>query len=124
MDINKLHRKAVESRYDGVCAIFGYGKVTDDTGGSKLTKEREYLIAKDIPCRISFSSIPTASENGVAVSKQQSVKLFLAPEIEVKAGSKNVVTQNGITTEYKNSGKPAVYPSHQEINLELFRGWT
>ena len=34
-----------------------------------------------------------------------------------------IVTQNGETTEYKNSGKPAIYSSHQEIILELFDGW-
>lgn len=124
MDIRKLHRKAVESQYDSICFIYEFGKKQDTSGKSKLTMEKEYLAAENIPCRISFSNIPAASENGATVSRQQSVKLFLAPEIMVKAGCKVVVAQNGVVTEYKNSGEPAIYPSHQEINLELFRGWT
>lgn len=53
----------------------------------------------------------------------QSVKLFISPDIVIKAGSKIIVTQHGRTTEYSNSGVPAVYPTHQEIMLTLFEGW-
>ena len=60
----------------------------------------------------------------ISLAKQtQGTKLFIAPEIKVKPGSKIVVEQNGVTTEYSASGVPAVYPSHVEIKLELFRGW-
>jgi hypothetical protein len=48
-------------------------------------------------------------------------KLFLAPEIVVKPGSKLKVTQAGRTECYVRSGEPAVYGSHQEIVLELWK---
>lgn len=51
----------------------------------------------------------------------QAVKLFIAPEIAVPEGSRIDVTQNGITTSYRQSGTPAVYSSHQEITLELYK---
>ena len=38
--------------------------------------------------------------------------------------SKIVVTKkNSFVEDYKNSGKPAVYDTHQEIILENFKGW-
>ena len=50
-------------------------------------------------------------------------KLFISPEVEIKPGSKIVVTQNGVTTEFSNSGKPAIYTNHQEIMLKLFEDY-
>lgn len=53
----------------------------------------------------------------------QVTEIFLAPEIVVKPGSKLTITQNGITTDYKSSGIPATYSTHQEIVVEIFKGW-
>ena len=38
-----------------------------------------------------------------------------------KRTSKITVTQNGVTGDYARSGVPAVYVSHQEVTLELFK---
>lgn len=113
-------RKTIERMYIGKCSVFEYKKTTDKK--TKLTKQGEVCVYEEIPCRLSFSSSPVTDTNGVT-TKEQLVKLFLAPELVIKAGSKIVVTQNGITDEYESSGKPAVYGSHQEINLKLFEGW-
>lgn len=115
-------RKAQESLYDGLCSIYEYKAIKDEN--TKLIKPAgEVLTAENIPCRLSFSNIPAAQENTVAVGVQQTAKLFLGPEVKVMPGSKLVVTQNGAEKAYKNSGEPAVYSSHQEINLELFTKW-
>lgn len=115
-------RKAQESLYDGLCSIYEYKTVRDEK--TKLTKPaEEVLAAENIPCRLSYTSVTTAKEDSVAASVQQTVKLFLAPEINVKPNSKIVVTQNGLKKAYKNSGEPAMYATHQEINLELFARW-
>ena len=106
--------------YIGKCSVFQYEKTTDKK--TKLTKQGEVCVYKEIPCRLSFSSSPVTDTDSVT-TKEQSVKLFLAPEIVIEAGSKIVVTQNGITDAYKSSGKPAIYGSHQEINLELSERW-
>ena len=75
------------------------------------------------PCRLSYKTITNAGENDVASSVFQIIQVFLNPEINIKAGSKLIITQNGITTEYKSSGEPAFYNTHQEIILELFKEW-
>lgn len=116
----RRHRETVEGEYDGKCTVYGYGKVTDDE--TKLTRKNvEIIVAEDVPCHLSYSSKNVADADGITVSRQQSIRLFMAPEVSVKAGSKVVVTQNGVTAVYKNSGEPAIYPSHQEIELELYK---
>lgn len=114
-------RKAIETLYVGKCTITEYQKVKNE---NKTTSLKEVVVLKDEPCRLSFGSTASASptSNG-ASSISQTVKVFIAPEITVKPGSKLTITQNGITAIYKNSGEPSFYSTHQEINLELFKGW-
>lgn len=113
-------KKFVESLYDGKCTVTEYQKIKKE---NKSTGFQEVVVLKDQPCRLSFKTISSTDPNESAAILTQTTKLFLAPEIKVKAGSKLTVTQNGVTTEYKCSGKPAVYHTHQEIILELFKGW-
>jgi hypothetical protein len=115
-------RKAIESLYSGTCTITEYQKVQK---ANKSTGFHEVVVLKDQPCRLSFStSNPTTPAENGASSVSQSVKLFISPEIEVKPGSKLTISQNGMIAEYKCSGVPAIYVTHQEILLELFKGWS
>ena len=113
-------RKAIESLYTGKCTVTEYKKVRDSESG--ILKPREIVVLKDIPCRLSFKNI-YAADLGYGNAVEQEVKLFISPDINIKDGSKITVTQNGVTADYTNSGKPAVYSSHKEIILDLFRGW-
>ena len=113
--------KAIESLYSGRCTITENQKFQK---ANKSTGFREVVVLKDQPCRLSFSTInnTTPTDSG-ASSVSQVVKLFISPEIEVKPGSKLTISQNDITTDYKSSGEPSFYATHQEIVLELFKGW-
>ena len=113
-------RKAIESLYDGKCTITEHQKFKKE---NKSTGFQDVVVLTDQPCRMSFKTINSASQSGSATSVIQTIKVFLAPEIQVKPGSKLTITQNDVTTEYKSSGKPAIYSTHQEIVLELFEGW-
>ena len=114
-------RKAIESLYDGKCTITEYQKVKNK---NKSTGFEEVVVLTDRPCRLSFKTINNTNQTDTAASTvAQITKVFLAPEIQVKPGSKLTITQNGVTTEYKSSGQPAFYSTHQEIVLELFKGW-
>lgn len=121
MKARNAARQAVESTYEGVCDIVEYASVKDNK--SKITRQEEITVLQNQPCKLSFESISAAvqTETGAAVS--QGIKLFIAPEIKVKNGSKIVIAQNSVTAEYSASGQAAVYASHQEIMLELWRGW-
>lgn len=105
----------------GSCTVITKTKQQDP-----VTKRIEFVeetIYENEPCRLSYLRItPTTDKNGVA-EVVQVPKLFLSNEINIPPGSKIIVTQNGRTTEFSNSGQPAVYTNHQEIVLELFKGW-
>lgn len=114
-------RKAVESAYTGVCTVIEFQNVKDPV--SRITKPQEVTVTENVPCRVSFESKVAAVPTLTGAAVAQGIRLFLAPEIKIKSGSKVIVTQNGVTTEYAASGMPAVYITHQEIMLELFGGW-
>lgn len=118
---HKAARRAQEQMYFGLMTVTEHKKVRDER--SKLTTQREEVVLEDQPCRLSFVTLKSAQQTESAAGITQSIKLFLAPEITVKPGSKVTVTQDGVTADYKCSGVPAVYPSHQEIILELFERW-
>lgn len=112
-------REALEKGYDGIFTVTEHQKVIKP---NKTTGFSDVDVLVDQPCRLSFSSSPSASDGNIA-EINQTVKLFFAPEITVKEGSKITVTQNGVTTVYKQSGTPAVYSTHKEITLELWERW-
>lgn len=114
-------RKAIESLYQGKCTVFEYQSVKDPI--TKITSQQEIAVLIDQSCRLSFKTINSTFQSDGAAIITQAVTLFIAPEIEIKPGSKLTVTQNNITNDYQSSGKPAIYSNHQEISLELFKGW-
>lgn len=118
----KMAKKAHENLYyNGLCTIVKYDSVTDPE--TKRTTQKEITVVENQPCNLSFEKISAVVQTDTAAAVSQGIKLFLSPEIKVKSGSKIIVEQNGIKTEYSASGEAAVYPTHQEIMLELFRGW-
>lgn len=121
LQAERMHRKALEQTYMGVCTIIEYHEVTDEV--TKESSEEEVAVVKEQPCSLSFETIAAASQTETAAAITQGVKLFLSPDIRVKSGSKIIVTQDGVTDEYSVSGKPAVYSTHQEIMLELCGRW-
>jgi hypothetical protein len=104
--------------WTGRCTILEYENVTDPE--TFQTSKREVIVVEDEPCRVSFSSeAVTNPSTGVAEMSQFTV-LFIRPDLEIDPGSIIEVTQNGRTTKYKRSGKPALYTNHQEIKLTLY----
>ncbi|WP_317076981.1 hypothetical protein, partial [Clostridium neonatale] len=85
---------------------------------TKVTSKKDTIVLENQPCRLSYSSVKSTNQSEVNATVQQTIKLFIAPEIEIKEGSKIIITHDGRTTEFKHSGKPAIYSSHQEIVLE------
>lgn len=118
MSLLNLIRKHTESLYDGRCIITEF-----DSQEGLINNTVATVVAEDIPCRVSYKSIPHSEQTATATAVTQSIKLFLSPDITVKAGSQIIVTQNGVTTAYKASGEPAVYVSHQEVELVLKERW-
>ncbi len=114
-------RKAVEAGYSGSVTVTEMKKVKDKE--SKLTKKEPVVVLENQPCKLSYETLKSANQTDSAAAVTQVTKLFVSTDITIRAGSKVTVTQDGVTTDYTASGIPAVYPTHQEIILELFERW-
>ena len=112
-------KKAIESTYTDTCDVIERHKVKVDG----VTKFREVRVVKNQPCRLSFSSITQTTQTDQGASLSQSTKLFISPDVVIKEGSKIVVARDGNTLDFKQSGVPAVYGTHKEIMLEVFKEW-
>lgn len=114
-------RAAVEAYYEGLCSVIEYQDITDEI--TNITDQEEVTTIQNQPCKLSFERLTSTSQTDTAATVSQTAKLFLAPEIQIKPGSKIVVEWRGKTHEFSCSGEPAIYATHQEIILDLFRGW-
>ena len=108
----RMHRKAIEATYDGTCRIYGMQSVKDPV--TKVTRQEETLVQDGIACHLSYSSTALAAGSDTVTGVAQTIKLF-------PPGSRIEVTQQGRTESYAQSGKAAVYSSHQEILLEIWK---
>lgn len=118
-----IQRKALEKLWKDRCTIIIREKVTyPDT---KLTDFTEKPLLENQPCKLSFQTLASTDGDPVAAVKQ-SVKLFISPDIVIPEGCKVIVTRSNTLERvqtYSSSGVPGVFSNHQEISLELFRGW-
>ncbi|MBZ1283440.1 hypothetical protein KWL01_015860 [Clostridioides difficile] len=111
--VNKA-RRAIELLYRDKCTIVEYQPIKDPI--TKRTNNKEVVVLENQPCKLSYKNIVSATEGKLA-KLEQTIKLFISPDIEIKAGSKLIINDK----EYVRSGESAIYPNHQEIILELFK---
>ena len=114
-------KKTLERLYKDSCTIYEEQEVTDED--TNITSTDTVAVIENQPCKISFENLSTTSEDENVAEKKIAVKLFLSPDIDVKAGSQIEVTHNGETVRYSNSGVAGKFLTHQEINLELAERW-
>ena len=116
-------KKVIESmHYDGICTVTEHKKVTDDN--TKITGYQDVVVLENQPCHLVFKTVNSAAQTESAAAVEQTTDLLISPDIIIRPGSKITVTQEGVTTDYTYSGVPAVYATHQQIVLELFKEWT
>lgn len=118
----KSYAAAIKSLWRGKCTVTGRNNdTTDENTGRVVVGEVDTYT--DEPCRISFDTVNATQPENNAANIVQSITLFIDRAVVIPEGSKITVTQNGATAVYEKSGKPAVYSTHQEIPLEIFKGW-
>ncbi|MBO7393118.1 MAG: hypothetical protein J6U98_02825 [Abditibacteriota bacterium] len=96
------------------CDVTLKGKQTDPD--TLRTTFNDVTLITNRPCRVSFESIPASAGEPVQ-THLRNVKLFLSNAVPVPPGSKITVTRGGQTMTFKSSGAPAIYSTHQEVNL-------
>jgi hypothetical protein len=118
----KEYAAAIKSLWRGKCTVTVRNNDTTDENNGRVV-EGEVDTYTDEPCRISFDTVNATQPENNAANIVQSITLFIDRAVVIPEGSKITVTQNGVTAVYEKSGKPAVYSTHQEIPLEIFKGW-
>lgn len=96
----KAARKAIESTYTGVMTVSERQSVKDPN--THITSTKEVVVLENQPCKLSFETIAATVQTDTAAALSQGVKVFLSPDVSIKAGSKLTVTQNGVTTDRKS----------------------
>ena len=119
--VTVAYKKAIQSLWKGKATITVLDGETNPANGRTEPKER--VLASDLPCRISHTSVKSTEPSEEAAVVAQSVTLYIAPSVEIPESAKITVTQNNVTKDYERSGKSAVYSCHQEVPLELFKEW-
>lgn len=119
--VSAAYKKAVQGMWKGKATVTVLEGALNPANGR--TEPTESVTVSDAPCRISHTTIKSTQPSEEATAVAQSVTLYIDPSVDIPEGSKVTVTQNGVTRDYERSGTPAVYSTHQEIPLELFRGW-
>ena len=87
-------RKAMERFYDGTCTITERQPYKRQNGSTGF---RTVDVVTDQPCRLSYSSNFSADKGERASGKEQVIRVFMAPEVEVSTGSRITIIQNGRT---------------------------
>lgn len=102
--------------YEDTCTVYAQTEEIDPE--TKRTKKAWHAVAEGIPCRLSFSSISAASSGDGADKAGQTVKLFTAPDTDIKPGSRlHIVRATGASSDWSMSGVPASYQTHCEYML-------
>ena len=108
--------QALSTLYEDTCTVTEVQKVKDPI--THITKTEQVIVLDNQPCRLSYKTVQT-TKDGMAAENIQQIKLFVAPGIEIKPGSKVSVTRQGVSTTYESSGEIARYATHNEIILKL-----
>ena len=114
----KSIKDAARMLYTGSATVYNYRYTKDEHG---VDGKSEYIVLTGIPCRLSYDR-KSPTEQDEAGNEVQDITMFCDPEYDIPAGSKIVITQAGAVRKFQCSSPPAVYESHQEVELTVYRG--
>lgn len=112
----KQARKAVESLYDCTCNITG-GKEKFKNPKTKETKLVPRIKYENKPCKVSKQSLSKNNQTDTVNQIVYELKLFIAPELEIKQGDTVEVTNQFGNKESYKAGEGFPYNTHQEVIL-------
>ncbi len=108
-----LVKKTLESLYQDEAIIYTSSYTASDDDGIYTSTA---AASDKIPCRLSYEDSPNAVIDGIPTISQK-IRLFMSPDVTVHTGADIDVLHLGQRYHFKAAGHPAVYDSHQEIDL-------
>lgn len=85
--VKQLARQIIESTYDCLCDVIEYQSIKNET--NKRTEHKEVTVLENKPCKVSYKTISNSNQTETENSVSQIVKLFIAPEIQIKSRFKD-----------------------------------
>lgn len=113
--VNEVIKRNFERMYQDTMSVLFIVQETDPLTHRKKSTLVSDMI--DIPCRLSFKSRDHSDRTELYDENKMVATLFLDPSIEIKPGSKITVNHMGRIYKFEKSGIPAIYPTHQEIEV-------
>lgn len=113
-------KNALQRLWNDSLTVVAYIEKTNANGSTGF---EEAAVIKDVPCKLSFSTLQAVDQSDAGAAVVQAVKIFCASDVAIDAGSKLIVRHGGRVHEFSQSGEPGVFTDHQEIVLVPFRGW-
>lgn len=112
-DIPK-QKKIIESTYTDTCDIYNFEKVLNGS----ITTNKKVIAYENIKCALSQQSQKPTEQTESQNKVEYIAKLFIAPDIRIKAGSQIDVNHLGYKISFEQTGEPFIYVTHQEILLK------
>lgn len=112
-------RALFESLYTGRLTAWTLSSERSSDPNSALEEKTKTVLLEDVPCRIIRQSGPQTESN--PKTYDTSIKVMLAPEIKVPAGSILTIEFYGHKKDYRQSGEPVFHSDHQTIMVEVYR---
>ncbi|WP_281885674.1 ABC transporter ATP-binding protein [Paenibacillus sp. YYML68] len=109
-------RQALEMTYEGLCTVTEFQSVKDPA--TRVTRLEPIVVLLEEPCALSQASLASAKGTDTDQQVRYDAKLFLSPDVVIKAGSRIRVQQHGMELEFEHVGHPFRYPTHQEVMLQ------
>lgn len=116
-------KRAIAPLYTDVCTVYEKRAVNENG----RTKFEEVCRYENIPCRISAKAYlfgeNAASMKGNQLNISKKTKIFLPCEYEILPGSTIAVTSRGRDKVFAKSGEMSFYESHNEVMVEIMKGY-
>lgn len=114
-------RNPLEALLIGRASVYEYVKKDDENG---VTQWVEELVAENVKCRLSHRIAAGESMPRDFVPETfKQYQLYTLPDVNIRANSKIVVTQRGLTGEFSNSGIPSRFEFHNQLEVIPFVRW-
>lgn len=107
-------RKAIETTYTDTCNVYNFEKVLNGS----ITTNQKVIKYKNIKCALSQKSLKTSEQTESQNKVLYDAKLFLSPNIEIKAGSYIEIKRFDRILEFEQVGESFIYSTHQEVLLK------
>lgn len=108
-------RSILEATYEG--RLTAYRRIFKKENGRTVQKEEAYLT--DQPCALcwggNYRKRGDSLKQEILPEIQYEARVFVSPAVEIPAGSRVVIAQNGGIWNFVTCGEGVRYPTHQEI---------